>query len=261
MFFMTDAFAQIEEMKQKIFRSKGVAFGVTEMELIDELMFTMPGLGSSSRDMLTEQSVKPYMMPPRKSGADGSTNSYAIASCLEFYINFDKNYKVNLSPDFIELNLGQEKEYTLKESFSFLSETGTVSAAIMPYESATIPNSVFASEKYKIANFLHIFRSEMKSRMKIFEVKKALMRGNPVLIEMQIPEEFKDLKNTKYWTPVNEKPVETNTFVIVGFDQDLESFEILSSYGSEWGRNGYLWVEYEDLAKFATDGYVMVPND
>ncbi|MDF1868507.1 MAG: C1 family peptidase [Saprospiraceae bacterium] len=254
------AAAQIEELQMKIVQSKGVVFGVTEMELIDELMFTMPGLGSSSRDMLTEQSVKPYMMPPRKIAAKGSATSYAIASCLEFYVNFDKNYKVNLSPDFIELNLGQKKNYPIKDAFTFMSSTGTVSAAIMPYESKTIPAGVFATEKYKIANFLHIFRPEMKTRQKVFEAKKALMRGNPVIIEMQIPENFKDLKNTKYWMPSTDKPTETHPFVIVGFDQDLESFEILSTYGSEWGRNGYMWVEFDDLAKYATDGFVMVPN-
>ena len=86
------------------------------------------------------------------------------------------------------------------------------------------------------------------------------MRGNTVIIEMQIPENFKDLKNTKYWMPSTDKPTETHPFVIVGFDQDLESFEILSTYGSEWGRNGYMWVEFDDLAKYATDGFVMVPN-
>lgn len=259
--FSTQSFAQIEELKMKIVQSKGSVFGVTEMELIDELMFTMPGLGSSSRDMLTEQSVKPYMMPPRRMAAKGSAVSYAIASCLEFYVNFDKNYKVNLSPDFIELNLGQKRDYSVKDAFTFMSTTGTVSAAIMPYESNTIPAGVFATEKYKIANFLHIFRPEMKDRQKIFEAKKALMRGNPVLVEMQIPEEFKEMKNTKYWIPKGEKPTETHPFVIVGFDQDLESFEILSSFGSEWGRNGYIWIEYDDLAKFATNGFVMVPDE
>ena len=219
----------------------------------------MPGVGSNSRDMFSEQSLKAYMMPPRKVSGEGSANSYAIASCLEFYTNYNKNYKVNLSPDFIELNLNQE-DYSIKQAFNFLSVTGTVSAAIMPYESPVIPAGVYATQKYKIKNYLHIIRQDMRPRQKLFEAKKALMRGNPVLFEMQIPEDFKELNGTKMWAPGKFESDQTHPFLIIGFDQDKEAFEILSSWGSDWGRNGYMWISYDDFTSNATNGFVMVPE-
>jgi Papain family cysteine protease len=252
--------AQVDTLPFTEINVKGLNFGISKQELIDKLMPVLPGLGSNSRQMLTEQSVKPYLMPPRKLAGRGTAGSYAIATCLEFYVNFDNNYKVNLSPDYISLNVSKKGPSNLKNAFQFLAVTGTVSAAIMPYGASTIPAAVYATEKYKVLNYLQLFREDLKTRQKVFETKKALMRGNPVLIEMKIPANFKDLKDTKYWTPVNPKTVSTHPFIVVGFDQDLKSFEILSSWGNDWGNNGYLWVKFDDFGKYALNGYVIVPN-
>ncbi|RMG80214.1 MAG: hypothetical protein D6714_15080 [Bacteroidetes bacterium] len=254
------ATAQIEFAEQKIVQSKGVALGVTDLDMIDELMLTMPGLGSNTREMLTEQSVKPYLMPPRQAPDAAQARSYMLAQCLEFYVNFDRNYKVNLSPDFIELSLGGS-DYALSDAFRFLATTGTVSAAILPYESKAITAATYATDKYRISNYLHLFHGDQRTRQKIFEIKKALMRGNPALIEMAIPEDFEDLKNTKMWIPESKTTTKTGLFLVVSYDENLEMFEILGAYGNEWGRNGYLWVGYEDLARLARDGYVFLPEE
>ncbi len=259
LFFFGTLNAQFDTLEMKTMQTKGVAFGVTDLNMIDELMVTMPGLGSNSRDMFFEQSLKAYMMPPRRVAGRGSANSYAIASCLEFYTNYNKNYKVNLSPDFIELNLSHGK-YSIKEAFNFLSTTGTVSAAIMPFESPIIPAGVYATQKYKIENYLHIIRPEMRPRQKLFEAKKALMRGNPVLFEMKIPDGFNELAGVKTWEPEGFDSDIVHPFLIIGFDQEREAFEILSSWGSDWGRNGYMWISYDDFTKYSTNGFVMVPK-
>ena len=68
-------------------------------------MPTIEGVGGSARELLQQQSVKAYMMPVRKVGARGTELSYMLASCLEYYVNLDKNYKLNLSPDYITLSI------------------------------------------------------------------------------------------------------------------------------------------------------------
>gem|GEM_PF-495956 len=252
--------AQQDSLPLTQISAKGLAFGISQQELIDKLMPVVPGLGSNSRQMLTEQSVKPYLMPPRQLLRWGNAESYALATCLEFYVNYDRNYKVNLSPDYISLNLAREGASNLKDALQFLSANGTVSAAIMPYGATTIPAAVYVTEKYKIQNYLHLFRKNAKTRQKVFATKKALMRGNPVLIEMKIPANFRNLKDTKYWEPHNPQTILTHPFVVVGFDQNLESFEILSSWGNDWGDSGYLWVKFDDFGKQVLNAYVIVPK-
>jgi hypothetical protein len=236
----------------------GITLGVESAELIDQLMIVMPGVGHDSREMLEEQSVKTYMMPPRLTNPDGNPATYALATCLEYYVNFDRNYKVNLSPDYIDLSLTERQ---IREAFAFLVTNGTVSAAIMPYGAATISPGVHATPKYQIENFLLIYREEVRERQKIFQTRKALMRGNPVLIEMDVPEDFQDLKSTASWDNASRSGKgSTEYLVVVGYDENREAFEVMGTYGSTWGRNGYLWIPYDDFGKRAKIGYVIVPD-
>ncbi|MBR9921643.1 MAG: C1 family peptidase [Bacteroidetes bacterium] len=233
--------------------------GIESAELIDQLMVTMPGIGSNSRQMLEEQSVKTYMMPPRSSQNIGNPASYALATALEYYVNFDRNFKVNLSPDYINLSLNESET---GKALSFLVTNGTVSAAIMPYGASSISPGVHATPKYRIKNFLLIYREQVRERQKTFETRKALMRGNPVLVEMKVPSDFEEMKDVREWEDANKAGEEEIAYlIVVGYDEDKEAFEVLGSYGSGWARNGYLWISYDDFGKKVKSGYVIVPDE
>ncbi len=233
--------------------------GIDDAAMIDRMMYTVPGIGKDPRDFLQRQSVKPYMMPVRKVGFRGKDLSYAIAMCLEFYVNLDKNFKVNLSPDYISLNLeGSGKKINLHESFSFLVKEGTVSAAIMPYDANAITGAVYATQKFQINNYLHIFRELTKDREKVFETRKALMRGNPVIIELQTNSSIKSLQSNILKAQGGS---ETVPLLVIGFDENAESFEVMSCWGRNWGDGGYAWIKYSDFSKAALNGYVMVPQE
>ena len=257
-FSMQSLFAQVDTLPQKDSTHKGLesAFGVDQLDLIDELMVVMSGVGSSSKEILNEQSIKPYLMPPRTKGEYGSSNCYALAACLEFYANFHNNYKINLSPDYIYLNLEEDE---LIDGLVFLIQQGTVSAAIVPYRSTLIPSAVHNTSRYPIQNYLHIYRSETPRQQKIFQTRKTLMRGNPILVEMRVPADFPLLRKTKTWDAKGAKPETTYPFLVTSYLENDETFELLSTWGPDWGNNGYLWVKYDDFARFVVNGFVMVP--
>ncbi|TAK36954.1 MAG: hypothetical protein EPO28_12795 [Saprospiraceae bacterium] len=256
--FSFSIFAQNDTLPPD-FVVKGMAIGISAPELIDQMMVVMPGLGSHAKDMLTEQSVKPYLMPPRKPHTQWYSASYTLASCMEFYTNFETNYKVNLSPDFVRLSLEQSGNFDVKNALRFLVTDGTVSADIMPYDAPQIPRSAGATEKYKIENYLQIFRKESRNGQKVFETQKALLRGNPVIVEMNVPEGFEDIKGTRFWTSIGTPGERVIPFLVVGYNLELEAFEILGSWGPEWASNGYLWVDFDDFAGMVENGFVMVP--
>ena len=239
------------------------AIGINDAVLIDQMMFVMPGVGSNARELLTEQSIKAYMMPARRQEPNGSSIAYTVASALEYYVNLKKNYKDNLSPDYISLNLASNRQdMTFQEAFKFLIENGTVSAAIMPYGASSISPAVYATPKFGIQNFLFLFHETTKGRQKIFETRKALMRGHPVVLEMRVDPGFEKLRQVRYWAPpttTGDSDI-TTPVVVVSYDEDLEAFEILTSLGSEWGEGGYIWVNYADFEKYALDGFVILPN-
>lgn len=234
--------------------------GVSDAALIEKLMVTVPGVGRNAREMLRQQSVKSYMMPVRQRGIRGTDLSYTLASCLEFYVNLDKNYKVNLSPDYISLslkNLG--KRVNVESAFRFLVNDGTVSAAILPYDAASLTTGVYATQKYKINNFLYLFRTVTTGRQKIHEVRKALMRGNPVLVELKADESIKELIGDRYWKP-SKSTKQLYPLIVVGYNESNKVFELRSCWGSKWGNNGHIWISYDDFGKYVGNGYVIVPK-
>ena len=248
-----------EELKSD-FTIKGTAIGISSPEMIDQMMAIMPGIGSNAKSMMSEQSVKPYIMPPRRVGENGTVTSYTLATCLEFYHNYGQNYKVNLSPDFLAQKLFYEKERDIKNALRLLVTDGTVSADLMPYDAERIPVAKDKADYYKISNYLHIFNSSKRNSLKVFEVQKSLMRGNPVIVELKVPDDFKRLKKTRFYTSLNDARDRSYTFVVVGYNLELEAFEVLSSWGANWASNGYLWVGFEDFGQMAVNGYVMVPE-
>lgn len=239
-------------------KSANVQLGVQDAELIERLMPIVQGVGGTAREMLQQQSVKAYMMPVRKVGERGSDLSYALATCLEYYINIDQNYKINLSPDYISLNIENTgRRVTLTDAFRVLAENGTVNAAIVPYDAIMLTDAVYATQKYKISNYLHIFREVTPGRQRVYEVRKALMRGNPVLIELNANQSIKTL-NTRQLQPTNSEQL--FPLIVVGYDESQQALEVLSCWGRDWGAGGYAWISYEHFGKYAANGYVLAPT-
>lgn len=250
--------AQDEKMTTRA-AQKNTVFGVKQADMIDLLMPTIEGVGGTARELLQQQSVKPYMMPVRKLGSRGTELTYMLVSCLEYYINLDKNYKMNLSPDYISLNIENNgKKANFEEAFAFLAKQGTVNAAIIPYDAANLSDAVYSAQKFKITNFLHLFFDVTPARQRVYEARKALMRGNPVLIEVKANENIR-LVAGRTWEPSGEG-TQTYPLLVVGYDETQQAFEVLSCWGRNWGSNGYLWISYDNFGKYVVNGYVMVPE-
>lgn len=231
--------------------------GISDAQSIEQLLKTIEGIGSSSRELLSEQSLRSYMMPPRRMPASSSADCYAITSCLEFYINLNNNYKDNLSPDYIRLN---QPNSSIEDKLAFVANNGTVSAAILPYNSPNLPPSVNAGVKHRISNYIKLFQPTTRPQQKLYDLRKAITRGNPVIVELQINNEFKNLRQARIWNPMegDKTPAGTHYVVVVGYDENKKMVEILNSWGREWGNNGYIWINYDDLGNLATNGYVLI---
>lgn len=230
--------------------------GLNEIPII-----TVLELGSS-RDQISQQNIKNLLMPPRKQMNAKSSAFYAIASALEFYVNLNSNFKINLSPEFIKFHLPSGKQ-NLPDALNFLKEEGTISAALLPYDAQKLTAAMYQAERYKIDSYLQLFKSDFRERHKIFAIKKALLRGNPVIATLSVNQDFAKLNyQNRYWDPHSgQNSNNTKTVLIVGYDEDDEVFEIMNFQGSEWGNRGCVLVDYEDLGNHVREGFVLVRID
>ena len=94
-------------------------------------------------------------------------------------------------------------------------------------------------------------------------MRKAIQKGNPVIVEFPITQSFIEMKNTKLWKPDYKDKDSNLTYplVAVGYDELMEQFEFLNFMGTDWGDNGYIKMSYENFMNFAKSGLVLIPED
>ena len=238
-------------------KESAVLMGVEDLQTLDQMMAYIPGIGSPSSD-LSRQNIKSYMMPIRQAPDPAMSWAYALAAGVEYYQNLNNNFKDNLSPDYISLSLARGGvRPNLEDGLRMLIQQGTVSAAIVPYGSTVIPNAVYSVQKFGISNFGYLFRPETRPRNKVFETKKALTRGNPVIVALRTDAAFANLRSSSYSTG---NPTQTHHLTVVGFDNENRYFELRGSFGRDWGEAGYVRIGFDDFGRLADAGFVMIPK-
>lgn len=114
---------------------------------------------------------------------------------------------------------------------------------------------------YEVKDYFTLFKSEETAQEKTNQTKTSLSEGKPVVIGMMIKENFKNLvKEEEYWNPTkgNTSDAGGHAMVVVGYNDMKGAFEIMNTWGEEWGNNGYCWVKYEDFGKYCVYGYQLL---
>ena len=78
---------------------------------------------------------------------------------------------------------------------------------------------------------------------------------------MAIRENFKDLrKDDAFWNPESGDKTASggHAMVVVGYDDEKEAFEIMNSWSTQWGNDGFFWVKYKDFGKQCIYGYQLL---
>jgi hypothetical protein len=122
-----------------------------------------------------------------------------------------------------------------------------------------------SAKAFKINDYYRLFDWEESEFDKVFgvaservqNIKKALAAGHPVLIGAYVPPSFDLLKGKDLWVSTQAEKDSYNThgghaMVIVGYDDNKYggAFEILNSWGTEWGNQGFIWAKYDDVDIF-----------
>lgn len=124
-------------------------------------------------------------------------------------------------------------------------------------------NLVKAAKEVKIKKVVKVFDINDLPEKKIEKIKINLAEGFPVVIGLNIQPNFKTLKD-EYWMP---DPDYTNpernghAVVIIGYDQYKDAFEIMNSWGTKWGNEGFCWIRFNDMGKFIWSGYRFILDE
>ena len=116
---------------------------------------------------------------------------------------------------------------------------------------------------YKLFDFSTLV-SDLEEQ-KVKPMKQALADNHPIVIAMTLPSSF-DYLYTDRWEPSAYEMENSNSFdlyrhamCVVGYDDEKYggAFEIMNSWGADWGNEGFIWVSYEQFATFVYEAYYM----
>jgi hypothetical protein len=94
---------------------------------------------------------------------------------------------------------------------------------------------------------------------KVSKTKKALSQDRPVLINMHLPMSFYGADDV--WNGIAEEGEKTyyHAMCVVAYDDNKAggAFQIMNSWGTKWGKDGYTWVRYADFCKYVNWAFEM----
>ncbi|WP_026951238.1 C1 family peptidase [Algoriphagus mannitolivorans] len=158
---------------------------------------------------------------------------------------------VTLSPSFIynQITKGQCKGTSIFQSLQLLVEEGTSEWEVFPYQSTGCnlqpsPEQRENARNFKMKDFLILSGENM-----VAEVKTLLTQGNPVVVAMGLDREFgkKDALGLSAYRPHQVKKKEiygSHAMLVVGYSDQYRAFKLVNSWGSGWGDQGFIWVDY-----------------
>jgi len=96
--------------------------------------------------------------------------------------------------------------------------------------------------------------------------KKAILEGSPVSGGFHLPESFFKIKSEVWTSDPNEVDKDWkhngHAMAVVGFDDNKHggAFRILNSWGTGWADQGYVWMRYDDYARYCILGLQVFGN-
>ncbi|GBU26784.1 cysteine protease [Treponema sp. R8-4-B8] len=121
-----------------------------------------------------------------------------------------------------------------------------------------------SSRRYPIGGYVTLYASRRSetNNARTDMVKKSICEGKPVIIGMNCPDSF--FKAKEVWRPSDNPAVNYggHAMCVVGYDDTKYggAFEILNSWGTIWGNNGYIWIPYQVFNDFVNQAYEVIEN-
>lgn len=217
-------------------------------------------------------SMKKYIPVPGSQGSlptcSGWASAYSGRTILEAINNNWNQDIINtnvFSPSFIYNQIRTSpscKDGTsLIDALNILKNYGSLRLLDFEYscDKQVSNEDKFKAQRYKIKDFREIAsRTDLN---KTLRVKKSLSENKPVIIAIDCPYSFNHVKEIwlpdssdyKYWG-------HGHAVVIVSYNNQKfgGAFEVLNSWGSDWGSGGLTWIKYSDFEFFCHYAFELI---
>ena len=249
----------------------------------------------SAEDLPAQFSLRKYTPTVQSQGNYGTCVAWSTAyaartiawSVRNNYNNIDSAAAISthsFSPQFLFLNIKSQSDAqcqngsSLVDALQFMQEKGVIAWDNSPYNCATIYSEEDKKNafNYKIKNFLRLSSWFEIGDSTITAMKQTITEKKPIVFSMHLPKSFNyvDTK-TGIWYPIpkdyteakNAKQISDlyagHAMCIIGYNNNINggSFEIMNSWGTFAGKDGFYWISYYDIKKFGSQVLIMEDSE
>lgn len=267
--------AQTEEM------GIGCLFSKEKAEAIQ----LTPHLSTKSYQNLPKKiSLKQYTATPGHQYKTGTCVGWALSGARTMIEAIQKNHtsrskidQYKFSPSYVynQIKASQNDKFGcdlgafLEDGLELMKTEGCLPMSQFPFNPSSCNKMPSESEKgqaadYKIKDFTRLTirgggsnEDDISDNTKVMKVKKSLSEKLPVVIGMFIYDNFMWMRHANdTWNSTKRTSFKGgHAMVVVGYDDDRQAFELMNSWGTDWGEDGFLWVKYKDFNKFVMSAY------
>lgn len=122
------------------------------------------------------------------------------------------------------------------------------------------------ANEFKIKGFQRLTDDKHSRIQEMLAIKQNLAQGSPVIIGMMVGGTFmSDMVGRDTWIPTNndysQRGFGGHAMCVIGYDDYKEggSFQIMNSWGEDWGNKGIFWIRYTDFREFNMESYGLYP--
>jgi C1A family cysteine protease len=247
--------------------------GLLETSFVQEPAEPLPNMvvGTSFPN---QYDLSPLMPPVSSQKNQKSAVAFATSYYLKsFHEKIEHNYQYNsdnelMSPAFVYnqviLNGNCNQPIAVEDALYILKTKGTNTLADFSYQEYlcnTQPNNeqLEFAELNKIASYHNVLNNTL-SASTIDILKTLLLQNTPIILGLKIDSKFKSASQLNEDGIYIYKEKENlgnlkHCMLIVGYDDSLNAFKIINSWGTEWANEGYAYVHYNFFLDQTQDNY------
>ncbi len=251
--------------------------GILDEKEYDKAM-VYAALADNKKNPLPERvSLERYAPKRLNQGRQGSCVGWSSAYAAQT-IQYAKAYgvepeRVAFSPSYLYNQIalrGCQGTY-IHEAMKVMESRGTLPMEYFPYDESSCSKKPSRAEqqeayKFRIKGNNRLSVDHNKYKTDLLAVKQHLAAGTPVVIGMQVGGTFMaGMRGREVWNPSQSdyqmRGFGGHAMCVIGYDdyKDGGAFQIMNSWGPEWGKNGIGWVRYKDFEFFNKEAYGLHP--
>ncbi|NNJ56001.1 MAG: C1 family peptidase [Bacteroidia bacterium] len=236
-------------------------------------------LAETSKNVLPERvSLQQYCPTRKNQGYQGScvgwASSYAARTIMEAKATGKSPNSVAFSPSSLynQIALPNCQGAYINKAMDVMRQRGVLPWNDFPYDESSCSSKPNSAGLQKMANYRTrgynrlTVNEDPRGAIDLLAIKQNLAQGAPVVIGMMVGGSFmQGMQGQELWQPsrndYNMRGFGGHAMCVIGYDDYKEggSFQIMNSWGNEWGKDGFGWVRYNDFQYFTKEAYGLYP--